>query len=62
MGFYPTEKMFMSPEIVFGTGLLIKKLTEHLDCGLVDGIDFLKPMVALAQKKNRSHINKVEVQ
>jgi tRNA G46 methylase TrmB len=48
-------------EIGFGTGPLIKKIAEHLDNELVEGIDFSKPMVAIAQKKNRSHINKIKV-
>jgi len=40
---------------------LSKKTAEHLDSGPVEGIDFSKPMVAIAQKKNRRHINKVKV-
>jgi len=48
-------------EIGFGTGTLIKKIAEHLDSGLVEGVDFSKSMVAIAQKKNRNHINKGKV-
>ena len=44
-------------EIGFGTGTLIKKIAALLDNGLVEGVDFSKPMVAIAQKKNRKHIN-----
>jgi len=29
-------------EIDFGTGTLIKKIAEHLDSGLVEGIDFFR--------------------
>jgi ubiquinone/menaquinone biosynthesis C-methylase UbiE len=32
-----------------------------LDNGLVEGVDFSKPMVAIAQKKNRKHINNGKV-
>jgi len=48
-------------EIGFGTGTLVKKIAEQLDSGLVEGIDFSKSMVAIAQKKNRNHINKGKV-
>ena len=48
-------------EIGFGTGSLIKKIAKHLDSGLVEGVDFSKSMVAIAQKKNRKHINKGKV-
>lgn len=44
-------------EIGFGTGLLIKRIAEKIDNGLVEGVDFSKSMVAVAQKKNRKHIN-----
>lgn len=43
-------------EIGFGPGTLIKKIAEHLEDGLVEGIDFSEPMVVLAQKKNKRHI------
>jgi ubiquinone/menaquinone biosynthesis C-methylase UbiE len=48
-------------EIGFGTGTLIKKIAALLDNGLVEGVDFSKPMVAIAQKKNRKHINNGKV-
>jgi ubiquinone/menaquinone biosynthesis C-methylase UbiE len=44
-------------EIGFGPGTLIKKIAEHLDDGLVEGIDFSKSMVAIAQKKNKTHLD-----
>ena len=48
-------------EIGFGTGTLIKEIADHLDNGLIEGVDFSKPMVAIAQKKNRKHINNGKV-
>ena len=48
-------------EIGFGTGTLINKIAATLDNGLVEGIDFSKSMVAIAQKKNRKHINNGKV-
>ena len=48
-------------EIGFGTGTLINKIATLLDDGLVEGIDFSKSMVAIAQKKNRKHINNRKV-
>ena len=48
-------------EIGFGTGTLIKKIAALLDNGLVEGVDFSKPMVAIAQKKNRKYINNGKV-
>ena len=48
-------------EIGFGTGSLIKKIAKHLDSGLVEGIDFSKSMVAIAQKKNRKSVNNGKV-
>jgi ubiquinone/menaquinone biosynthesis C-methylase UbiE len=44
-------------EIGFGTGLLMNKIARHLEEGLMEGIDFSKPMVDLAIKKNRRHID-----
>lgn len=44
-------------EIGFGPGTLIRKIADHLDAGLVEGIDFSKSMVATAQKKNKHHID-----
>jgi ubiquinone/menaquinone biosynthesis C-methylase UbiE len=48
-------------EIGFGTGLLIKKIAKHLDGGLIEGVDFSKSMVAIAQKKNRKYIDNSKV-
>lgn len=48
-------------EIGFGTGALINKIAARLDNGCVEGIDFSKSMVAIAQKKNRKHINNGKV-
>jgi ubiquinone/menaquinone biosynthesis C-methylase UbiE len=48
-------------EIGFGTGTLIKKIADHLDNGLIEGVDFSKSMVAIAQKKNRNHIKNGKV-
>jgi len=48
-------------EIGSGTGTLIKNVADHLSKGFIEGVDFSKPMVAIAQKKNRKHINKGKV-
>lgn len=48
-------------EIGFGTGILLKEIADHLDNGLIEGVDFSKPMVAIAQKKNSKHINNGKV-
>ena len=48
-------------EIGFGTGALINKIAMLLDNGFVEGIDFSKSMVAIAQKKNRKHIDNGKV-
>jgi len=48
-------------EIGFGTGKLIKKIAARLDNGIVEGIDFSDSMVAIAQKKNRTHIKNGKV-
>lgn len=48
-------------EIGSGTGALIKEIADHLSNGLIEGVDFSKTMVALAQKKNRKHINNGKV-
>jgi len=49
-------------EIGFGTGTLVKKIAEQLDSGLVEGIDFSKSMVAIAQKKNGTISTKVRLE
>ena len=43
-------------EIGSGTGTLIKEIADHLTKGFIEGIDFSKPMVEIARKKNRKHI------
>lgn len=43
-------------EIGFGTGLMLNKIAASFDCGLIEGIDFSKLMVDMAQKKNKQHI------
>lgn len=48
-------------EIGFGTGALIKKIALLMDHGSVEGIDFSKTMVALAEKKNQKFINNGKV-
>ena len=48
-------------EIGSGTGALIKEIADHLTKGLIEGIDFSKPMVEIAQKKNRKHIKSGKV-
>lgn len=44
-------------EIGFGTGLLINRLARKIENGLIEGIDFSKSMVAMAEKKNKKYIN-----
>jgi ubiquinone/menaquinone biosynthesis C-methylase UbiE len=56
------EKNDYALEIGFGPGTLIKKIAERLDNGIIEGIDLSKSMVAIAQKKNRKHINNGKVQ
>ena len=55
------EKDDHALEIGFGPGTLIKKIAEHLDNGIIEGIELSKSMVATAQKKNREHINNSKV-
>jgi ubiquinone/menaquinone biosynthesis C-methylase UbiE len=40
-------------EVGFGTGVLITRVAQRLDHGLIEGVDFSAIMVALAQKKNK---------
>ncbi|MBU4565714.1 MAG: class I SAM-dependent methyltransferase [Desulfarculus sp.] len=44
-------------EIGSGTGTLIKDIADTISKGLIEGIDFSKPMVSIARKKNKKHIN-----
>ncbi len=48
-------------EIGFGTGALINKIAGHLNNGIIEGVDFSKSMVAIAQKKNKKFINSGKV-
>lgn len=48
-------------EIGFGTGRLIHKMAKQIDGGLIEGVDFSRTMVSIAQKKNKKHIAKGEV-
>ncbi len=49
-------------EIGCGTGQLIRETARQLRKGMVSGIDFSPPMVEVALKKNRSHINSGRVE
>ena len=44
-------------EIGSGTGKLINEMATLLDKVFIEGIDFSKTMVAVAQRKNRKHIS-----
>lgn len=44
-------------EIGFGTGKLLKEIADNLENGLIEGVDFSKSMTAIAQRKNKKHIN-----
>ena len=43
-------------EIGFGTGKLIYKMAQQIDTGLIEGVDFSKTMVLIAQKRNKNNI------
>ncbi|MBW2410226.1 MAG: class I SAM-dependent methyltransferase [Deltaproteobacteria bacterium] len=43
-------------EIGFGTGKLIHEMAKQIDRGLIEGVDFSKTMVSIAQKRNKKHI------
>jgi ubiquinone/menaquinone biosynthesis C-methylase UbiE len=43
-------------EIGFGTGKLIRKMSEDIDSGLIEGVDFSSTMVSIAQKRNKNSI------
>jgi len=45
-------------EIGFGTGKLIYKMAQQIDKGLIEGVDFSKVMVSIAQKRNKKNIAK----
>jgi ubiquinone/menaquinone biosynthesis C-methylase UbiE len=48
-------------EIGSGTGKLINEMAKRVDKVFIEGIDFSKTMVAVAQKKNRKHISSGKV-
>ena len=48
-------------EIGCGTGILLKQIADDLDHGLIEGIDFSKSMISIAQKKNKSYINSKKI-
>ena len=48
-------------EIGFGTGTLLKGIAETLEGGIIEGVDFSKSMVSIAQKKNKKHIKNGKV-
>lgn len=54
----PDDHVF---ELRFGTGQLIQQLAGKLKKGHIQGIDFSKPMVALARKRNRKYIRQKTV-
>ena len=43
-------------EIGFGTGKLIYKLAQQIDKGFIEGVDFSRTMVSIAQKRNKKNI------
>ena len=48
-------------EIGFGTGKLIYKMAQQIDKGLIEGVDFSRAMVSIAQKRNKKYIAKGKV-
>jgi ubiquinone/menaquinone biosynthesis C-methylase UbiE len=48
-------------EIGCGSGILLKQIADDLDDGFIEGIDFSKSMISIAQKKNKSHINSKKI-
>ena len=48
-------------EIGFGTGKLLKEIADHMDNGVIEGVDFSETMVAMAIKKNLTHIKNGKV-
>ena len=55
MSVQPDDRIF---EIGFGTGKLIYKLAQQIDKGLIEGVDFSRTMVSIAQKRNKKNIAK----
>ncbi|WP_022666152.1 class I SAM-dependent methyltransferase [Desulfospira joergensenii] len=48
-------------EIGFGPGKLIQEIADRSDPAMIEGIDFSKPMLDIAAKKNRIHIQNGKV-
>lgn len=48
-------------EIGFGTGILLSAITDTLENGLMEGIDFSKSMLSIARKKNKKAIKEGKV-
>lgn len=48
-------------EMGFGTGKLINRLAGQFEQGLVEGVDFSRTMVSIAEKRNRTHIARGKV-
>lgn len=48
-------------EIGFGTGILLSAITENLENGLMEGVDFSKSMLSIAGKKNKKAIKEGKV-
>ena len=48
-------------EIGFGTGKLIKKMAQHIDKGVIVGVDLSSTMVSIAKKRNKKSIAKGKV-
>lgn len=43
-------------EIGFGTGKLIYKMAQQIDKGFIEGVDFSRAMVSIAQNRNKKNI------
>ncbi len=48
-------------EIGFGTGKLIHEMAKQIDRGLIEGVDFSRTMVSIAQKRNKKLIERGKV-
>lgn len=48
-------------EIGCGTGMLLTQIAGDLDDGFIEGIDFSKSMISVAQKKRINHINSKKI-
>ncbi len=48
-------------EIGCGTGSLLKTIADKLENGLIEGIDFSKTMISIANRKNKQHIRNKRV-